>query len=292
MIQYHTVEVNGRQLHYAEAPGPRDCGQPALLFVHGSTGSHSSFLPFMPTLAQHAHVYALDLRGHNRSGRTPSAYQLPDYGCDVAVFVQTVIGEPAIVAGHSLGGLVALWLAAETPERVHGIFLEDPPLYMTQFPRFQETGFYHYFVGLSEYLPQHHARGGTLADMVAYVSQSPINDKGQTLLELAGIEAVRERAVQLHTLDPATLEPLIAGVLLGTHEPDDLLARVRCPVRLLAGQREAGGAMDAQDVARAVAQLAHCEHTVFPGVGHMIHLDRPEEYVEALIEFVSYSSSS
>lgn len=283
MIQQHTVDVNDVQLHYAEAPGPG----PALLFVHGSTGSHTSFLPFMPTLAQHAHVYAMDLRGHNLSGRTPGAYQLPDYGRDVAAFLQTVIGKPTIVAGHSLGGLIAVWLAAQAGDWVDSIFLEDPPLYMTQFPRFQETGFYHYFTHLLEDLPQHHARGGTLEGMIDYVSQSPINDKGQTLLDLAGPEAVRERAEQLHHLDPATLEPLVAGVLLGPHEPDDLLVQVRCPVRLLAGQLEAGGAMDTEDVARAVSQLARCEHTVFPGAGHMIHQERAEEYVGALIAFVS-----
>ena len=284
MIQHHTIDLNDVQLQYAEAPGPGS----ALLFVHGSTGSHTSFLPFMPTLAQHAHVYALDLRGHNLSGRTPDAYQLPDYGRDVAAFLESVIGKPAIVAGHSLGGLIAVWLASQAADWVTSIFLEDPPLYMTQFPRFQETGFYHYFVHLSEFLPQHHARGGTLEAMIEYVSQSPINDKGQSLLELAGIEAVRERALQLHHLDPATLTPLVAGVLLGAHKPDDLLAQVRCPVRLLAGQREAGGAMDAQDVARAVAQLLTCEHTVFPGVGHMIHQERADEYVGALVQFISY----
>ena len=61
MIQHHNVDGNGVQLHYAEAPGPGA----GLLFVHGTTGSHISFLPFMPALAAHAHVYALDLRSGN-----------------------------------------------------------------------------------------------------------------------------------------------------------------------------------------------------------------------------------
>lgn len=197
MIQHHTIDLEEVQLHYAEAPGPG----PVLLFIHGSTGSHTSFLPFIPTLAQYAHVYALDLRGHNLSGRTPGAYQVPDYGRDIIAFLQSVANRQAIVVGHSLGGLVAVWLAAQQiPGLVRGVFLEDPPLYATQFPRFRETGFYHYFVHLSEFLPEHHARGGTLDEMVTYVSQAPVNSEGQTLLEVAGAEAVRERAVQLHNL--------------------------------------------------------------------------------------------
>ena len=46
-----------------------------------------------------------------------------------------------------------------------------------------------------------------------------------------------------------------------------MLVQVGCPVPLLAGERESGGAMDAEDVARAVGKLARCEYTVFPGAG-------------------------
>ena len=281
MIQTHTITLNEVQLHYAEAAGPG----PALVIVHGSTGSHDSFIPFMPTLAQHAHVYALDLRGHNLSGRANGVYQVPDYGRDVAAFIERVVGEPAFVAGHSLGGLIAVWLAAQTPEWVRGIFLEDPPLYITQAPRFQETGFYGYFVMLRDHLSQHHADGGTLDDLVAYVAQSPANET-QTMLEAMGPEAVAQRAAQLHRLDPATLDPALAGIILGNHQPDALLAQVRCPVRLLAGQVEFGGAMTVEDVQQAVSKMPHCTHTVFEGVGHMIHLERAEAWEQDLVEFV------
>lgn len=285
MISYKTCDLGDVRLHYGDAPGIG----PGLLFVHGSTGSQTSFFPFVPALTPHAHVSLLDLRGHGLSGRTSGAYQLPDYGRDVSAFIEEEMDGPVFVAGHSMGGLVALWLAARHPNQVRGIFLEDPPLYMTQLPRFSETGFYQYFTHLRNHLPHHHAQGGTLEDMVEYVGRSPINDQGQTLLDVAGAQAVAERALQLHQLDPATLDPLLAGVLLGPHAPDELLAQVRCPVRLLAGQREAGGALDAQDVERAAGQLAQCEQTVFPGVGHMIHQERPEAYAQALIHFITHA---
>jgi pimeloyl-ACP methyl ester carboxylesterase len=282
MTQPHTIHLNDVQLHYAEAAGPG----PALVIVHGLTGSHDTYLPFMPILAQHAHVYALDLRGHNLSGHTPGAYQVPDYGRDVVAFIETVVGEPAFVVGHSLGGLIAVWLAAQATEWVCGIFLEDPPLYIAQLPRFQETGFYDYFVMLRDHLPQHHAGGGTLDDLIAYVGQSPA-DETQTMLEAVGLDAVRQRAVQLHRLDPAIFAPALAGAILAQHQPDDLLAQVRCPVHLLAAQLESGGAMGAQDVQRAVSMMPHCTHTVFEGGGHMIHQERSEAWVQALVKFVT-----
>lgn len=282
MSQTHTVDLDDVRIHYAEAGS----AAPALVIVHGMSGSHTSFLPLLPALAQHAHVYAIDLRGHNLSGRTPGAYQVPDYGRDVAAFLRTVVGKPAVVAGHSLGSLVTAWLAASAPDLVQGILLEDPPFYITQPPRLQTTFFYGFFVFLRDALRQHHAREGTLEEMVAFVSQLPFNDK-QTMLEALGAEAVRLRAIELQRLDPEILDPAIDGVILGKHAPDDLLAQIRCPIHLLAADADFGGAIDAQDVQHFVTSAPHCTYAVLKGTGHGIHEERPTEYLQAVQQFMA-----
>lgn len=281
MFETHTINLDEVQIHYAEAPGPG----PTLVILHGVTGALDTFAPLIPTLAQQAHIYALDLRGHNLSGRTPGAYQVADYARDVAAFLQRVVGQPAVVVGHSLGGVIAVWLAAHEPDWVHGLFLADPPLYITQPPRFQQTMFYGFFLFLRDALRQHHAKGGTLDEMIGFVSQLPANDK-QTMLEVAGAEAVRLRAIELQRMDPAVLDPAIDGVILGGQAPDDLLAQIGCPTHLLAAQDEFGGAMDAQDVARFTAHASLAAYAVLEGVGHGIHQERPTEFVQALQQFV------
>jgi pimeloyl-ACP methyl ester carboxylesterase len=50
-----------------------------------------------------------------------------------------VIGETAVVSGHSSGGLLAVWLAANAPDTVRGVILEDPPLFTTTLPRAEKT---------------------------------------------------------------------------------------------------------------------------------------------------------
>ncbi len=200
-IKTGVAELDAVRLHYVEAAG----AEPPLLLIHGATGSHTTYLPFLPTLAQHARVYAVDLRGHGLSGRTPGAYRLADYGRDVASFLRTVVVRPAILAGHSLGGYVALWVAAEEPDLIERVFLEDPPLYLTELSRLRETVFYQFFTMLRNDLPAHHARGGTIADLVGYVGQMPF-DEQQTMLDVAGPAWVQERAEQLHHLDPDMLE--------------------------------------------------------------------------------------
>lgn len=281
MSEFHTVNLNDVRLHYVEAPGPG----PALVIVHGLTGSHAEFLHLVPELAKQAHVYLLDLRGHGQSGRTKSGYQIADYGRDMAAFLQQVVGQPVILAGHSLGALVTIWLAAKAPPLLRGVFLADPPLYILQASRFRETGFYLYFAALRDYLSRYHANGSSLEKMVAYVAQSPV-DRERTMLDVAGPEAIRERAIQLHQIDPAVLEPALEGPVFGDGEPDDLLARMHCPVHLVAAQFALGGAMDAPDVQRAVAQLPHCTHTVIENAGHDIHLDQPQAFMRELKRFL------
>lgn len=282
MVQHRTVDLEEVPIHYAEAPGPG----PALVILHGITGSHTSFLPLMPALAQRAHVYALDLRGHNLSGRTSGAYQVPDYGRDVVAFLRRVVGGPAIVVGHSLGGMIAVWAAAHEPDWVQGFFLEDPPLYITQPPRLQQSPVYGFFLFLRDSLRQHHTAGGTLDGMIAFTGQFPVNEK-QTMIEALGPEAVRLRAIELQRMDPAILDPAIGGVIWGGHEPDGLLARVRCPAHLLAAQVEFGGVMSPEDVQRFVAAVPHCTHTEFERTGHGIHDEHPPEYVHALQQFLA-----
>lgn len=283
MIKFHSIDLNDVALYCAEAPGPG----PALVLLHGLSGSHAEFLHLLPELAKHAYVYALDLRGHGLSGRTAGAYQVADYGRDVAAFLHKVVGKPAVVAGHSLGGLIAVWLAGHVPQSLRGIFLADPGLYIMQMPRFRETGFYPYFATLRKYLRQYHAAGASLEDMIAYVGQSPV-DGECTMLDVVGPGAVRERAVQLHQMDPAVLDPALEGILFGDDEPDDLLAQIRCPVHLLAAQFAMGGAMDARDVQRAVSKMPHCTYTVLERTGHDIHLERPWDYVNELKQFLSF----
>lgn len=282
MIQSHTVDLETIQLHYVEAPGP----DPALVFIHGITGSHTASLPFLPIMMGEAHSYAIDLRGHGQSSRTPGAYRVSDFGNDVIGFLRNVVGRPAFVAGHSLGGLVAIWVAAHAPDLVRGVLLEDPPLYITAMPRFKETDFYDYFVSEHAFLTEHQAAAGTLDAMIDHVGQMPINEN-QTMLEAAGIEAVRARSVQLQQLDPAIFDPAIEGVIMGRYDIDDLLTQIACPTILLAGEIDLGGALSEQDVEQAASKLRDGTVRRFPGVGHSIQDERPDQYVQTLKQFMA-----
>lgn len=111
-------------LNYAEWP---DAGPP-LVLLHGGASRWQGFLPIMPALAARWHIYALDLRGHGRSGWTPNRYRLDDYAADLRAFLDLRVARPAVLFGHSLGGMIALLAAARDPRLARAVILGDTPL--------------------------------------------------------------------------------------------------------------------------------------------------------------------
>src|SRR5262245_49718150 len=117
-----------------------------LLCLHGVTRRWQSFLPLIPALALRWQVYALDHRGHGKSERAMSYFAI-DYVPDAVSFLRHKIMLPTVVYGHSLGAMVALAVAAEAPDLVRAVILEDPP-FDTMGVRISSYQLYSYFVAL------------------------------------------------------------------------------------------------------------------------------------------------
>lgn len=280
-----TISLAGTDIHYAELGG----SGPPLLLLHGITDSLESYLPAAPKLTQGARVFAVDFRGHGRSAHTPDRYRLRDYATDVRLLLDQVVREPAAVAGHSLGGLVASYLASRPDASLRGVFLEDAPLFRARLPALKETSFYGFFVALRGLLRAHHASGASLEELAHSVGNAPLDaaqPDGATFLEARGEEGVRLRARQLRQMDPDALSFAIEGTLFDDFDPDRDLAKIACPVHLLAGNEALGGAMTAGDVALASAHIARCTTAVWDDLGHLIHHLRPEAYADELLAFL------
>jgi pimeloyl-ACP methyl ester carboxylesterase len=108
------------------------CGPP-LVLVHGLSASSRWWRRNIPDLARHFHVYAVDLPGFgtNRArplNRREARFTLHDASrCLVDWMDETGI-ERASIIGHSMGGYIAVDLAAEYPEHVDRIVLVDAAL--------------------------------------------------------------------------------------------------------------------------------------------------------------------
>lgn len=114
----------GGPVHYAEFGGG---GEPMVL-VHGLGGSLANWLTVAAALSERFRVFALDLAGFGHSplaGRAVSVKANVDL---VGRFLDRVVGGPAIVAGNSMGGLIAAMLGAMRPDVVSRLILVNAAL--------------------------------------------------------------------------------------------------------------------------------------------------------------------
>lgn len=139
---FHTGEI---RMNYVAGP-PN--GTP-LVFIPGQTVTWEEYTLIMPELSDRFQVFAVSLRGHGKSSWTPGQYTFNQLGKDMTAFLKGVVGKPALVAGNSSGGVLTSWLAANSPEWVKAIILEDPPLFRCEWPAIMDTWVYDMFLGLS-----------------------------------------------------------------------------------------------------------------------------------------------
>jgi pimeloyl-ACP methyl ester carboxylesterase len=104
-------------------PG-RNPDAPPLVLLHALGEDATDWEPVLPVLARYRRVYAPDLRGHGRSS-WPGEYSLELMRADVLRFLNALNLARVEVIGHSMGGIVAYLLAADHPQRVSRLVLED-----------------------------------------------------------------------------------------------------------------------------------------------------------------------
>jgi pimeloyl-ACP methyl ester carboxylesterase len=116
------AELDRVRLYYERAGS----GEPELLFLPGWCCDHTAFQPQFDHFSRAHTVTALDLRGVGRSDSPPDGYSIPELADDVAALCAEVGIEKPVVVGHSLGGMLAVDLAARYPSLARALVLVDP----------------------------------------------------------------------------------------------------------------------------------------------------------------------
>jgi len=245
--------VNGLQLAYAR----QGYGIP-LVLIHGHPLDHSIWEPVVPLLENDFDLILPDLRGFGGSEAPGTPYRIADMAEDIAALLASLHIAQAAIAGHSMGGYVALAFAQAYPERVHGLALVAS----------------HVFPDAPE--------------------KKPVRYADAAAVEAQGVGIMAEGFPAKLTADPA-LQPVIRDIILrqsvrGVAESlramaeradmSTLLAGAKYPVLAIHGAADtlipASRARDGKALAENI-QLVEIE-----GVGHMPMMESPQKTAEAL----------
>ncbi|MBI5521498.1 MAG: alpha/beta hydrolase [Desulfarculus sp.] len=107
-------------------------GGPPVLFIHGYTCDHGFFDAQMEHFGASRRALAVDLRGHGQSGKPRQAYTMAGLADDCAWLCGRLGLERVVAVGHSMGGAVALELAARHPGLVAGLAALDTSILSDQ----------------------------------------------------------------------------------------------------------------------------------------------------------------
>lgn len=99
-------------------------GDEAVLFLHGLTAVAEVWGPVVGALPSGRRYVAIDQRGHGQSPRPDTGYGTGAYIADTREVIER-LGAPVHLVGHSMGGRIALLLAARHPRRLSSVAIVD-----------------------------------------------------------------------------------------------------------------------------------------------------------------------
>jgi pyruvate dehydrogenase E2 component (dihydrolipoamide acetyltransferase) len=259
-----TAEAGGRKISYAGDGADGD----VILLVHGYGGDRNSWLFLQEPLAAKYRVYALDLPGHGTSAKDVGDGSIGVLAGAVAAVLDALGATRAHLVGHSMGGAVALAVAARDPARIASLTLIAPSGFGAEI----NAGFLRGFADAQTRRELKPVAGQLFADE-RLVTRQLVDD----LLAYKRLDGVDEA---LH---------LLLGTLLdGDAQATDSAAALAA----VKGAGEVGGAVPVSVIwgaadrvippAQARAVTGAVRYLV-DEAGHMPHMERPGE-VQAAIE--------
>lgn len=249
-----TITLNDRPffyaLHRSAHPDPLN-----LILIHGAAGTHLDW-PAQIRRLPAAAVYALDLPGHGRSA-PPGCHSAADYAAIVAAFIAERQLSRVVLAGHSMGGAIAMTLALNPSPAIAGIILAGTGARLRVAPAI-----------LDGILNDYDAVAGLLANAFWQPGAPP-----------AIVQRSKER---LLAIDPA----VALGDFQACNDFDirDQLGQIQLPTLVLGSDADPLTPLKYSQY--LAAQIPHARLVTLPLAGHMLLLAHPAPAAAAITAFL------
>lgn len=258
----------GYQFHYI-SQGSREL--PVVLFLHGFLGSSADFNTAIAYLSEHFCCLAVDLPGHGNTvvDGEDDRYTMPQTASAIVTWLDELQVSRCFLVGYSMGGRLALYLALHFPQRFPRVVLESAsPGLQTEAER---TARLHHDYELADRLE---------ADFPSFLSYWYNQPLFQALRHHPAFLQVKEqRSRNRPTALAKSLRALSTGLQPSLWE---LLPQMQ-PLLLLVGEDDRKFCTINQAMANSCSTI---QLEVMPGCGHVIHLEKPEIFTEAVRLFL------
>lgn len=247
------LNLNGVQIAYKR----KGAGKP-LVLVHGYPLDHTIWNGVVPLLEENFEIILPDLRGFGQSQVVESQYKITDMATDIVGLLDHLGIEKTAIAGHSMGGYVALAFVRAYPERVMGLGLFA-----------------------SQALADSPERKQGRYDAAAEIMKTGVEPVAESMsTKLTPAERVQAYARDLIAAQrPAGL----AGALKAMAEREEsttILSAFQFPVVLVHGN--ADELIPIQRAQEIKAAIPHATLMELSGVGHMPMMEDPQATVTTL----------
>jgi len=282
------VSLPGRTLAVRHAPG-REAGLPSAVLVHGLGGSSLNWTDLMARLRAHVDGWALDLGGFGHSPPPRDGDMSPaGHARGVAELIEHLGNGPIHLFGNSLGGAVALQLAARRPDLVRSLTLISPALPSL----FATKSNFHLPViavpGVGERLVPKYLEsdpGGRVRGTIDVTFADPSRVAPERLAE--AVAEVRERDHLPYASDAflGSLRGLLRTFVdVGPNRPWKLAERVTCPTLVVYGRKDP--LVDPRSAHRVTRHFREAHVVVLPDSGHVAQMEHPEFVAAAWERFL------
>lgn len=279
---FNTEKVN---LNYVEK-GVSDI---SILLLHGGSSRWQSFRDIIDDLSADFHVYALDLRGHGKSGRTENNYKIQDYIPDVKEFIEKCIKERTIVIGHSLGGIIGILLAAYYPDKVRALIVGDSPISLEVLRNHSESQ------KEMTILWREWSKKLSLDEIMEKLKamQVPVLGEERTI---SAAEAYGENhpwfefmAENLKQNDPNMLTSIIDDFdnTYKEYDVERLFPLIKCPTLIVKGDSNQGSLIRDTDIRLIKTLNNNIKHVEIKGVGHALYMQDRQSFMDEILPFIN-----
>lgn len=267
MSDWHELTRSGVRLACRDFGGE---GQPVLL-LHGLAGHAEEWSGTASWLTMKARVVALDVRGHGRSESHPSDVSRDALVADATLVIEELQLRPAVVVGQSVGGLIALSLAARKAQLVRGLVVVDASPGGGEDVESAASS-------VGDELRAWPVPFGSRTEAEAFFG----GRFGGRIAAEAWTRGLEQR--EDGWWPRFDVEVMVQMLREAIAEPSwEEWERIACPTMVV---RAGNGLVDPSVAEEMVNRLPGAHLVELTGAAHDLHLDRPEEWRQTLISFL------